>query len=126
MNGKIVFDTNIIIHFWGSEPDTPNLRALMLQYDCLISVITRIELLSYWKITEAELNQINLFLDELTVIPLTDEVVQKTIEFRRCVNRKSPDSIIAATAILMGATFLTQDPHLLKSEFPGLIVSDTL
>ena len=125
-SGKIVFDTNIIIKFLDNESGIPDLKALMLENDCLISVITRIELLSYWKITEEEVSQINLFLDDLTVVPLTAEVEQKTIEFRKQTNRKVPDSIIAATAILMEAHLLTQDPHLLKLDFPNLFVIDTL
>ncbi|GHV11673.1 hypothetical protein FACS189491_03320 [Spirochaetia bacterium] len=42
---KLIFDTSAIINFLGNEPDVSDLDSLMLEFDCFVSVITRMELL---------------------------------------------------------------------------------
>jgi predicted nucleic acid-binding protein len=56
----------------------------------------------------------------ITVVPLTSDIEQATIAFRRATNCKLPDSIIAATAILLDAGLLTHDKKLLACEYEGL------
>jgi predicted nucleic acid-binding protein len=51
---------------------------------------------------------------------LRQEIKEKTIEFRRVTKCKLPDSIIAATAIVLDAILATNDAVLLKKQFPGL------
>jgi predicted nucleic acid-binding protein len=117
--GKLVFDSCAVI------PALQNKSILTLldryaEWDRFISVITRIELLSYHLLSEEEAELISRFLDNVTVIPLTAEVEHGAIAFRRVTNRKTPDSIIAATALVLDADLVTADPHLTKLAFPGL------
>jgi predicted nucleic acid-binding protein len=86
----------------------------------MVSVITEIELLSFPRITEEQETRIKRFLAELEIVPLTEEIKRKTIEFRRRANTKLPDSIIVATSIATNATLVTRDKQLLKVSFPGL------
>jgi predicted nucleic acid-binding protein len=91
----------------------------------LISVITEIELLSFPRITEEQETRIKVFLAELEIVPLTEEIKRKTIEFHRRANKKLPDSIIAATSIVTNAVLgniaaVTRDKKLLNVSFPGL------
>jgi predicted nucleic acid-binding protein len=51
------------------------------------------------------------------------EIEQAAIAFRRKTNCKLPDSIIAATAILMEAILLTHDTDLLNCVYDGLKTS---
>ncbi|GHV20945.1 hypothetical protein FACS189494_05600 [Spirochaetia bacterium] len=85
-----------------------------------VSVITRMELYSYSDISEGETGQINRLLERMTVLPFTDTIEQQTIIFRKATNCKLPDSIIAATAILIEATLLTSDTRFGKVKFGGL------
>jgi predicted nucleic acid-binding protein len=54
------------------------------------------------------------------IVPLTEEIKNKAIEFRRKTNKKLPDSIIAASSIVSNATLITRDKELLKLHFHGL------
>jgi predicted nucleic acid-binding protein len=86
----------------------------------IVSVITELELLSFPLITEEQETKIKAFLAERKIVPLTDEVKHKAVEFRRRTNKKLPDSIIAATSIVSNATLITRDKKLLNVSFPGL------
>lgn len=50
------------------------------EFGSFISVITLIELLGWQAPTEQAVNQIELFVAETNIIPLSDQVVSKTIE----------------------------------------------
>jgi predicted nucleic acid-binding protein len=126
MSGKIVPDSNIIIGFLDNREGFPDLNKVPQDTAIHISVITELELLSFSKLTPSAESVILRFLSDLTVVPLTDAIKQKTIEFRRATKRKLPDSIIAATAIVLGATLITRDEDLLKANFPGLTVQSDI
>ena len=78
------------------------------------------ELLSFPGITEDEENRISAFLSKREIIPIDGAIERLAIMFRRKTGRKLPDSIIAATAITLGAILVTNDKHLLELPFPGL------
>jgi predicted nucleic acid-binding protein len=120
MNGKIIPDSNIIIGFLDNREGFPDLNNLPPDITVHISVITELELLSFSKLDSAAESVILRFLSDLTIVPLTDAIKQKTIAFRRATNCKLPDSIIAATAIVLGAPLITRDGELLKANFPCL------
>ena len=50
-----------------------------------------------------------LFINSLRLISLSDSIVEKCIEIRRNHKIKTPDAIIAATAIVNDFTLLTSD-----------------
>ena len=126
MSGKIILDSNIVIGFLDNREGIPDLNNLPDDTAIHISVITELELLSFSKIDSVAESVILRFFSDLAVVPLTDAIKQKTIAFRRATNRKLPDSIIAATAIVLGATLITRDEHLLKVDFPGLSVQSEI
>ena len=126
MSGEIVLDSNIIIGFLDNRERIPDLSSLPDDTAVHISVITELELLSFSKLTYTAEAVILRFLSDVTVVPLTDAIKQKTIAFRRATNRKLPDSIIAATTIVLGATLITLDENLLKADFPGLKIQSVI
>jgi predicted nucleic acid-binding protein len=117
--GKILFDTNWIINFVkGKVNETPFLGTTRY-----ISIITRIELYGFPDITPKEQADIARFLRGVTEFPLTGEIVQRAIEVRRRFHLKTPDAVIAATALELGVTLVTGDGPLAKKKIPGLLVS---
>jgi predicted nucleic acid-binding protein len=126
--GSIVFDTNVIIKFINRKPGFIDIKARSAEDDLYISVITRIELYGFPGISPKERADITRFLRDIIVIPLTDEVEQRTIEIRRRFHHKTPDAVIAATAMELGATLVTGDGPLGRKKIPGLpiIVVDSL
>jgi len=120
--GRKVFDSNFVINSFHRLQTADTFRAEFAGSECFISVITEMELLSFHAISPVEEAAIRAFLDEVTVIPLNDDVKQKTIAFRRATNCKLPDSIIATAALLLDAEMVTEDGKLLNVAFPGFRV----
>jgi len=121
MNGtKIFFDTCAVIKLLDEQYDLPSLGINVDEAEFFTSVIVRIELLSKRQITGNEERSILDFLNHLAVIPLTEQIENKAIELRRSTTLRLPDSIVAATSIVLDAILLTDDKQLLNLSRPGL------
>lgn len=73
-----------------------------------VSIVTKIEVLGFNTTPDAYKILADFFEDAL-VLPLSDEVVQKTIELRKSHKIKLPDAIIAATALAYNLTLVTRN-----------------
>jgi len=113
MNGKVLLDTNAVIY-------ALNERLTLPSADYSISIITEIELFSYSKLTELEKNNITRLVSYFEVHNINDEIKAMTIEIRKNYGIKLPDSIICATALVSGATLISNDKQL--SQIDGLVV----
>jgi predicted nucleic acid-binding protein len=121
MNGtNLVFDTCAVVKLLDQQYDLYSLGINVDEAQLLTSVIVRMELLSKRNMTDREELDIQEFLDDLIVVPLDEEIEQKAIEIRRVTPVKLPDSIVAATSIILNAVLLTDDHHLLNLSWPGL------
>jgi len=127
MNGtNLVFDTCAIVKLLDQQYDLHSLSINVDEAQLLTSVIVRMELLSMRNITDDEELDIREFLDDLVVVPLDRAIEQKAIEIRRSASIKLPDSIVAATSIILDAILLTDDHHLLNLSWPGLRTQNIL
>ena len=121
MNGtNIVFDTCAVIKLLEMPQDLKSLGLNVDELQFFTSVIVRMELLSKRQMQEDEKKKITDFLDDLTIISLTDVIEKKAIELRRNTSLKLPDCIIAATSIFLDAILLTDDDDLLNLSWPSL------
>lgn len=84
-----------------------------------VSQITRIELLSYPRLSINEEQSIRAFLDACEMLSLSARVEDETIAIRRSAGLKLPDAIVAATARVHGLSLVTLDKTL-KNAFLGL------
>ena len=100
VNGMIKYlvDTNIIIYHLNGEP-TATEWLLAHQKKMAISFITKIEVLSY-PFTQEEETLVCKFLSQFEQISISDEIIETTIRLRRQRKIKTPDAIIAATALV--------------------------
>ena len=121
MNGRYLLDSNVLIDLLEGNEAVSNLCHIA-DSELYISVITRIELLSAIRNTEDREAIIHGLLSLFTIVPLDDEVENKTIAIRRKTNLKLPDSIIAASAIITEAVLITRDYRLASIKWPGLQV----
>ena len=121
MNGiNIVFDTCAVIKLLDQQYDLSSLGINTDEAQLLTSVVVRMELLSKRNMADDEERDIREFLDDLIIVPL-DEAIEKTaIELRRSTSLKLPDSVVAATSIVLDSILLTDDHHLLNLSWPGL------
>jgi predicted nucleic acid-binding protein len=117
---KYLLDTTTAIDlFKGLEAVKP-IKAMLQQAKTYISIVTRIEMLSFPQMTPEMERRISIFLKSVKIIPLTKKVEQNTILIRRSKRLKIPDAIIAASALSAKATIISRDDHLLSLNWPGL------
>jgi predicted nucleic acid-binding protein len=126
MSKIALLDTNIIIGYLAGNLRWEDLRYILQERSFFISVITRIELFCSPFLKDNDKYYINRFLTGFTVITLNDKIEQTTISIRSVTKLKLPDSIIAATALEIGATLLTKDHQLLALKWPGLEIRSPL
>ena len=113
MGQRFLLDTNIAIHFRADKlpPNALKMVGTALEADeCSLSVISKMEMLG-WNFADAEeeLKAIQ-FIRGLTLLRLSDEIVDKTIEIRKVHPKtKLPDAIIAATALINSLKLLTRN-----------------
>lgn len=110
---KRLLDTNAILYLLGERLARP-----LDPGDYYASVISEIELLSYPLLDSAEENRIRSFLATITLVELTREIREITIQIRRRNEMKTPDAIIAASAMFLDAELLSNDHHF--QDVPGL------
>jgi len=103
---KFLLDTNAILYILGGDEA---LSTLLYNERLYISVITEMELLSYKNITAREKQQIKNFLSDFVIVNITDAIKDQAIETKKSSHLKLPDSIIAATAIVLDISFVTSD-----------------
>lgn len=108
MEQVILIDTNVISRYFNDNLEE-NLISLLETSNFKISVITRIELLAWEKYNQNQLDIINDFISNCEVIALDEKIILKTIEIRKKYKIKLPDAIIAASAIVFGATLISLD-----------------
>ena len=113
MNGKrYLLDTNAVIQLLAGNP---SLRKIVEDSDFLaISVISKLEFLSYPDLTEDEKSAFYELLEDLAVFDLTASdtaLLQETVAMRVDGGLKLPDAVIAATALVNGCNVITNDAH---------------
>ena len=97
-----LIDTNIFTKYTQgelSEKGNDLVDGILNSFSCQISVITRIELLS-WNTDQETVNLIEEFIGMSKEFGLTEEIIIKTAEMRRSVKIKLPDAVIATTAMV--------------------------
>ena len=117
MSGEaILLDTNAFIYFFEGRR---RVAQLVLHAETVYySVITEIELLSAGHLTEREIEVIREFLARCEQVELSSAVVRLTIDIRRQRRIKTPDAIIAASALSLSIPLITADREL--AQIPGL------
>lgn len=105
-----LLDTNIVIDFLGNRLTKTAREFLNPIIDDVpnLSVITKMELLGFKTTTRHYAILLN-FAEDSKIHPLTESVVESTIEIRRQKKIKLPDAIIAATAIENKLRLLTRN-----------------
>jgi len=108
MEPEYIIDTNVAIDYLDNKlPDIGSSFIVGITFQ--ISVITRMELLSWTNAADAQLKVLQQFVNESFEYSLTESVIVKAIALRKTYKIKLPDAIIAATALVHGLTLLTRN-----------------
>ena len=120
MGQEYLIDTNSVIDYLDNKlPDGAN--KLMGTISSKMSVITRIELLSWPGANENQTIVLEEFINGSLVYALDEPVIIKAIEIRKTYKIKLPDAIIAATALIYEFTLISRNTKDFKN-IPGLEV----
>ena len=119
-----LIDSNVLIDYVAERFSTQQLLRLdaILDVELNVSIIVKIETLGF----NAPLNEeqkLVYFFGMANVIALTNDISNLTISLRKTVKLKTPDAIIAATALVHNHTLLTHNLSDFKN-VPNLIVVD--
>jgi len=120
-------DTNSILYYLKKHKNLSDFFISIIQGSepVSLSVVNKIELLSYSGLQEEDEKQIKEFIQDFKMRELDDEIVEKTIEVRKKHKLKLPDAIIAATAMINNLILVTHNKKDFK-KIKGLKVIDPL
>ena len=120
-----VLDTNPLIYYIDGSAQLDIIERIesAIRAGARFSVVTRIEILSWREHTAASRLKTAELLNQLVEVPLTQSIVDRTIELRSMVSIKLPDAIIAASALVENLPLMTRDTGAFK-RIPGLVLID--
>lgn len=112
---KFLIDSNAAIDYLSAKLPNSGMELMDSVVDdvCVISVITQIEVLGFDAPPDDEVVTKN-FVASCFVIDLDENIVEKTIEIRKYHKVKTPDAIIAASALYFDLTLVTRNTADLK------------
>jgi predicted nucleic acid-binding protein len=110
MERQYLIDTNAVIDYLGNILPLAG-EAFMDDIIPSISIITRIEVLGWYKASPNQLLRLQPFIDSTKQYPLDDTVINATITLRQLYKIKTPDAIIAATALTHNLVLISRNTN---------------
>ena len=107
---QYLIDTNVISDYFSASLPARGLQFVDFVIDEIpnLSIISQIELLC-WKTDAAKEQQVEDFIADSVIFNITPNVLAHCVNIRRNKKTKTPDAIIAATAMAHGYTLITNN-----------------
>ncbi len=107
---QYLIDTNVVSDYFSASLPADGFQFMDGVIDAIpnLSVITQIELLC-WKTDYATEQKVESFISDSIVLDITPEVISHCVSIRKSSKIKTPDAIIAATAIAYKHTLITNN-----------------
>lgn len=98
---QYLIDTNVVIDYLGQKMPLSGMNFMNTIIDAIpnVSVVTKIEVLGF-NTPDKHYQLLTQFMEDATVLDLSNNVVDTCIEIRKTHKTKLPDAIIAATALV--------------------------
>lgn len=108
---QFLIDSNAVIDYLGAKLPEKGMAFMASVVNDIpkTSVITRIEVLSVSNVEEQAYKVLQEFMDVCVVLDVEEEVANMTIQLRKKLRMKTPDAIIAATALVYDMTLITRN-----------------
>jgi predicted nucleic acid-binding protein len=122
-----LLDTNVWIDAHGGKPDACRVFAQARATQAAwigFSSMTKLEVLGHSGLSADDDKGLRELLAQFEEVPVLPAVIDEAIRLRRLHKLKSPDAIIAATALLQQAEVVTRDTSDFK-KIAGLSVLDS-
>ncbi|MBW6533599.1 MAG: type II toxin-antitoxin system VapC family toxin [Mariniphaga sp.] len=125
MGTRYLIDSNTVIDYIAGLHPEKALKWLnqIIDEEINVSVITKIEVLSYNPDIEDNYQILIEFFESTAVFSLTEEIVDRTICLRQKQKIKLPDAVIAATALVNELTLISRNTKDFKN-IKGLEIVD--
>jgi predicted nucleic acid-binding protein len=110
-----LLDTNSLIYYFQGAPQMDPVFRQIEEGKArpLVSIITEIELLGFPRLTRQDETRIKSLLSWFTVVVVDERIAGQAVVLKRRHGLKTPDAIIAATALVENASPFTRDQVLL-------------
>lgn len=92
----ILIDSNILIY--SAEAKYRYLRDILKQENVFVSIITKLEVLGYHRITPEQITYFKAIFRVVEILQIDDALIGQAISYRQKKSMSVADSIIAATA----------------------------
>ncbi len=107
---QYLIDTNVVSDYLSASFPAAGMALMDTAIDAVpnISIITQIELLC-WNTDETTIENVKNFIADSVVLDIGPEVIAQCVSIRKGKRIKTPDAIIAATALAHGHTLITNN-----------------
>lgn len=107
---QYLIDTNVISDYFSASFSANGLHFMDAVIDAIpnLSIITQIELLC-WKTDSITEQRVNDFIADSAILDITPDVIMHCVNVRRNKKIKTPDAIIAVTALTFGYTLISNN-----------------
>jgi len=98
---KYLIDTNILIYYFNGSLSVTAKEGItsILKDEFNISIISKMEFLGFSRFDSREKREAARFISFANVLPLSELIVEQTIQLKQSVKIRLPDAIIGATAL---------------------------
>ncbi|NJN34863.1 MAG: type II toxin-antitoxin system VapC family toxin [Saprospiraceae bacterium] len=111
---KYLMDTNVAIDFLANR-FPQDASDFIENIEPLVSVITKIEMLGWLNATPRQVKIIEEYLENVSIIGIDEQIIDSTIRIRKTNKIKTPDAIIAATALVLNCILISRNLSDFKS-----------
>ena len=114
---QYLIDTNVVSDYLSASFPAAGIALMDKAIDAVpnVSIITQIELLC-WDTDEATTQSVKEFISDSIVLNINPDVIAHCVSLRKGKKIKTPDAIIAATALAYGYTLITAN----KKDFANI------
>lgn len=107
---QYLIDTNVVCDYFSNSLSSTATQFVANIIDSVpnLSIITQIELLC-WKIEDSIEKKVENFISESLIYNIDSEIIIQCVKLRKNKKIKTPDAIIAATALANSYTIITNN-----------------